>query len=981
MFADGYVGTTEDGVRIRRQLKERESERKKFEAASKEKKDEADKAGLKQFAATTSEALEHAFKNETIGLVSKADFVKKRTTLQESAGAAKLSFAAHEDGEEEGDGAADMGPPVPAPFRLKLPTPLAQAALDAAAAAAVSTAPARRDTSPSSKASKAGLASPSSGTPQEGAEASPTQGDNSAAKRHKQEPPAAAAAAAGGVAASSPGAIETGPPGPSADVSGGAVSAGLSSKPVAPGVMFKKKLGKDPRVVTSFLPDQERERQAALLREELKQEWLAQQNMVKSEPLAIVYSYWDGAGHRREIKVKKGDSIGQFLKAVREQLLPEFRELRHVSVDNLLYVKEDIILPHHHTFYDLIISKARGKSGPLFDFGVHEDIRVVNDASREKNESHAGKVVERHWYDRNKHIFPASRWEVSCWCLCCSLPARQPCQSAESSCILLLTGRRSSTQTRSMTRTQSTAKTETHVACAFEYCLHVPWVRHDAALGKKHLHPELSPPFPKNVIADEVAEAFGRRSITKLPAEELPHEVRAHALRVFNGLLTTQEHKNDAINRGACIPLTQLIESSPSFEARKLSCEALASLAQVLPGRQAIAAARGMYALTAALQSTPEAAAGAFRVLDTVVPALVTLITLPSQDDITLAACTNTASTLAGICTTDAGIESCLQHSVPAAVVALATRCLTEHTMEGLEACADCLEQLAHHPAGKTALRETRAIEMLATMLSHCMAHRGAMLKATSALLGVSVEKESKVPVMLFAGVQLVRLVKDSPDEYLVANARAAVVSASEHLEARSMTQALLSDREQMDLIFKGPLPPAPPDFRYRVVLPYGANGTCPRDGGPLHVTSAPLRVLGDRVLGVGEAGVLHTVFGRWGSRCVAHCVWALGKPVCCTLCLGAGGAGGLLHTDSWPPQPWSRAAKGAGWVEESAWRVPNGNTIIITTTWVGVGWGFSVESSRPAQLGATPSSSPHHLRGSLDGRDSWGLQDESMYA
>jgi len=48
----------------------------------------------------------------------------------------------------------------------------------------------------------------------------------------------------------------------------------------------------------------------------------------------------------------------------------------------------------------------------LFEFGVHEDIRVVNDASREKNESHAGKVVERHWYDRNKHIFPASRWEV-----------------------------------------------------------------------------------------------------------------------------------------------------------------------------------------------------------------------------------------------------------------------------------------------------------------------------------------------------------------------------------------------------------------------------------------------------------------------------------------------------------------------------------------------------------------------------------------
>ena len=29
----------------------------------------------------------------------------------------------------------------------------------------------------------------------------------------------------------------------------------------------------------------------------------------------------------------------------------------------------------------------------------------------EKDESHAGKVIHRTWYDKNKHIFPASRWE------------------------------------------------------------------------------------------------------------------------------------------------------------------------------------------------------------------------------------------------------------------------------------------------------------------------------------------------------------------------------------------------------------------------------------------------------------------------------------------------------------------------------------------------------------------------------------------
>jgi len=38
---------------------------------------------------------------------------------------------------------------------------------------------------------------------------------------------------------------------------------------------------------------------------------------------------------------------------------------------------------------------------------------MLADATIEKDESHAGKVVERGWYNRSKHIFPASRWEVS----------------------------------------------------------------------------------------------------------------------------------------------------------------------------------------------------------------------------------------------------------------------------------------------------------------------------------------------------------------------------------------------------------------------------------------------------------------------------------------------------------------------------------------------------------------------------------------
>lgn len=108
--------------------------------------------------------------------------------------------------------------------------------------------------------------------------------------------------------------------------------------------------------------------------------------------------------------------------------LPSFSAIKSF-LDLSFVFKEDLIVPgvggpfvliampltsiQHYTFYDFIINKARGKSGPLFNFDVHDDVRLLADATKEKDESHAGKVVERSWYQRNKHIFPASRWEVS----------------------------------------------------------------------------------------------------------------------------------------------------------------------------------------------------------------------------------------------------------------------------------------------------------------------------------------------------------------------------------------------------------------------------------------------------------------------------------------------------------------------------------------------------------------------------------------
>jgi len=170
----------------------------------------------------------------------------------------------------------------------------------------------------------------------------------------------------------------------------------------------RQKLEHDPSVSSSILlPDRERDEEEQRQREILKRQWLEQQEQIKQEEIDVTYSYWDGTGHRKSHKCKKGTTIESFLYMIQ----PEWKELKRVAASDLMFIKEDVIIPHHYSFYDLIISKARGVSGPLFLFDVRDDIRLVSDASVETEESHAAKVVERRWYEQNKNKFPVCRWE------------------------------------------------------------------------------------------------------------------------------------------------------------------------------------------------------------------------------------------------------------------------------------------------------------------------------------------------------------------------------------------------------------------------------------------------------------------------------------------------------------------------------------------------------------------------------------------
>ena len=325
MGRQGYVGNSADVQRIRRKEKEREEERRKFDEAKSRVESGAKADAFKQFgAAGSSETLEQAFRNETVGLVSRADFAEKRANLQEK----------YEEEERERKRAAE------------------EKALDERR---------RKRSQLRAKASKLSFVGGDDDEDDDGYAFDLFPADKASTK--------------------------------------------ASTKKFA-------NYGKNPDAETKFLPDVDRELEERKRREELKAEFLKQEEEAKAQSLKITYSYWDGGGHRREVTTRQGDTIGAFLRLALDQLAPEFRQVRSSSAEDLMYIKEDLILPHHLTFHELIVNKARGKSGPLFDFGVTEDVRLKADARVEKTDSHAGKVVERHWYEKNKHIFPANRWEI-----------------------------------------------------------------------------------------------------------------------------------------------------------------------------------------------------------------------------------------------------------------------------------------------------------------------------------------------------------------------------------------------------------------------------------------------------------------------------------------------------------------------------------------------------------------------------------------
>ncbi|KUJ16255.1 XAP5-domain-containing protein [Mollisia scopiformis] len=190
----------------------------------------------------------------------------------------------------------------------------------------------------------------------------------------------------------------------------------------------------------------------AQTRETLRKEFLVIQEQVKSSDVAIPFVFYDGTNiPGGVVRVKKGDYIWVFLDRSRKvgaelgvgEKSNSRREWARVGVDDLMLVRGSLIIPHHYDFYYFIINHTLGPNNRvLFDYSSEptaststpmpestnlDNYNPLSNPSKNKSTKEPvvekmdlegmnddptfTKVVDRRWYERNKHIFPASVWQ------------------------------------------------------------------------------------------------------------------------------------------------------------------------------------------------------------------------------------------------------------------------------------------------------------------------------------------------------------------------------------------------------------------------------------------------------------------------------------------------------------------------------------------------------------------------------------------
>ncbi|KAF1814115.1 XAP5-domain-containing protein [Eremomyces bilateralis CBS 781.70] len=211
---------------------------------------------------------------------------------------------------------------------------------------------------------------------------------------------------------------------------------------------LKKRIGPNTTVLAPRAMTKGALLREAQTREQLRKEFLVMQEAVKATEVAIPFVFYDGTSVPGGVcTVKKGEHIWLFLDKARK-VGAELgvggdkgrREWARVGVDDLMLVRNEMIVPHHYEFYYFIVNKTAGFHGPIFEYSAQptaatptttdsptEDLTNYDPMVRPEKKAKPStnleglegkdddptitKVVDRRWYERNKHIYPANIWE------------------------------------------------------------------------------------------------------------------------------------------------------------------------------------------------------------------------------------------------------------------------------------------------------------------------------------------------------------------------------------------------------------------------------------------------------------------------------------------------------------------------------------------------------------------------------------------
>ncbi|CAD8186728.1 unnamed protein product [Paramecium octaurelia] len=175
----------------------------------------------------------------------------------------------------------------------------------------------------------------------------------------------------------------------------------------------KKNYGKDSSVDTLYLPDMNREKKIEELTKKFTEEYQKNMELQRDQLIDIKFQYWDAQTCTRTLRITKKTTIKEFLELARREIIRDFGFLTEFSPDDLLFVANTMILPHKLSFHDIIAYKVKNRSGkPIFSFEQRKVQAKGQEYEVEVENSTTCRIIEKFRYEKIKHIYPCSKWEV-----------------------------------------------------------------------------------------------------------------------------------------------------------------------------------------------------------------------------------------------------------------------------------------------------------------------------------------------------------------------------------------------------------------------------------------------------------------------------------------------------------------------------------------------------------------------------------------